>query len=101
MILPAEISDGNVLTELALTSKSFWGYNKDLVESWRTDLTVTPEMISERMVFKFLDNQMLAGFYMLNPPKENLIELEMLFVLPEFIGKGIGKKLLIHAICSS
>ena len=98
MILPAEISDGNVLTELALTSKSFWGYNKDLVESWRTDLTVAPEMISERMVFKFLDNQMLAGFYMLNPPKENLIELEMLFVLPEFIGKGIGEKLLLNAV---
>jgi len=40
----------------------------------------------------------LAVFYFLNPPKEKSIELEMLFVLPKFIGKGIGKKLLQHAL---
>ena len=98
MILPAEIIDGKLLTELALTSKAFWGYNADLVESWRNDLTVTSEMIIERMVFNFFQDEKLAGFYMLNPPKENHIELEMLFVLPDFIGKGIGKKLLLHAV---
>ena len=39
-----------------------------------------------------------VGFYVLNNPKEELVKLEMLFVLPKFIGKGIGKKLLIHAL---
>lgn len=97
MIVSADISDGKLLTELALTSKAFWGYDKDLVESWRSDLTITSKMIEETMTFKFLQDEKLAGFYMLNPPKENCIELEMLFVLPEFIGKGIGKKLLLHS----
>lgn len=98
MIIPAEISDRNLLTQLALTSKAFWGYNIDLVESWRNDLTVTSKMITERMVFKSISGQTVAGFYMLNPPKKKYIELEMLFVLPEFIGKGIGKQLLLHAL---
>ena len=97
MIVLAEISDGNLLTELALTSKAFWGYDANLVESWRKDLTVTSKMIEERMVFKFLQDEKIAGFYMLNPPKGKQIELEMLFVLPGFIGKGIGKKLLLHS----
>lgn len=97
MIVSAKTSDGNLLTELALTSKAFWGYDAELVETLRNDLTVTSKMIEERMVFKFLHNDKTAGFYMLNPPSENKIELEMLFVLPEFIGKGIGKKLVQHS----
>ena len=34
---------------------------------------------------------------MLNSPKGKIITLEMLFVLPGFIGKGIGKQLLLHS----
>lgn len=54
-------------------------------------------MIKELLVYKFIQNQKTVGFYILNQPIKQSIELEMLFVLPEFIGKGIGKKLLIHA----
>ena len=54
-------------------------------------------MIKEIIVYKFLIDNKVAGFYILNRPKKQAIELEMLFVLPQFIGKGIGKKLLFHA----
>lgn len=97
MIIPTDISDVDLLTEIALKSKAFWGYSDELVESWRDDLTVTSNMISESYIFKYMTDDAIAGFYFLNPPIENKIELEMLFVLPKFIGKGIGKKLLKHA----
>ncbi len=97
MIVSATIIDAKQLTEIALISKAFWGYSNELIESWREDLTITSKMISDFSVYKFLVDDAIAGFYVLNPPKEKTIELEMLFVLPEFIGKGIGKKLLHHS----
>ena len=97
IIIPADISDGKMLTNIALISKAFWGYSNDLIESWRNDLTITSKMIEEMLIYKFLQDGKIVGFYALNPPKENTIELEMLFVLPDFIGKKIGKQLLLHA----
>lgn len=97
MIVSTNSSDGELLTEIALTSKAYWGYSKENIDSWKEDLTVTSKMILECDVFKFLKDDKIAGFYILNPPIKNTIELEMLFVLPEFIGKGIGKQLLHHA----
>jgi N-acetylglutamate synthase-like GNAT family acetyltransferase len=97
MIDKATIEDSELLTDISLSSKAYWGYSKELIESWRNDLTVTSKMIEKTMIYKFIQNNKIAGFYILNPPEEKSIELEMLFVLPEFIGKGIGKKLLLDA----
>jgi N-acetylglutamate synthase-like GNAT family acetyltransferase len=97
MIAKATIRDSELLTNIALKSKGYWGYSNELINSWINDLTVTPKMIKELLVYKFILNQKIIGFYILNQPIKQSIELEMLFVLPEFIGKGIGKKLLIHA----
>lgn len=96
MIQKATIKDRDLLTNVALTSKSYWGYTDELIESWQSDLTVTSKMIENAFVYKFIQNNKIAGFYILNQPIQNNIELEMLFVLPKFIGKGIGKKLLLH-----
>jgi GNAT superfamily N-acetyltransferase len=97
MIFAAAISDANLLTEIALTSKAFWGYSDEQIKSWVSDLTVSEEMIKEMIVYKFIFETQIVGFYILNQPKEKTIELEFLFVLPKFIGKGIGNKLINHA----
>lgn len=91
MIQKATIKDTNLLTNIALLSKAHWGYSDELIESWRSDLTVTPKMIKSLFAYKFIQNNKITGFYILNQPIVNNIELEMLFVFPEFIGKGIGK----------
>ncbi len=101
MIIKSEIEDSELLTNIALTSKAYWGYSKEQVENWRNDLTITPKMIENMMIYKFIVNHKTAGFYALNQPKGNSIELEMLFILPEFIGQRIGKKLLQHSIKKS
>lgn len=97
MIIRANPSDAKRLTEIALKSKAFWGYSDELIESWREELTITSKMISSSHIFKFIVDDRTVGFYFLNPPKEKSIELEMLFVLPEYIGNGIGKQLLQHS----
>ncbi|QXP68842.1 GNAT family N-acetyltransferase [Polaribacter sp. R2A056_3_33] len=98
MIVPADFLEAEQLTQIALKSKAFWGYSNDLIEGWRADLTVTTKTIQTCQVYKFMVDDVTVGFYVLNNPKEELVKLEMLFVLPKFIGKGIGKKLLIHAL---
>ncbi|WP_254712917.1 GNAT family N-acetyltransferase [Polaribacter sp. NJDZ03] len=98
IIIAATISDAKTLTEVALKSKAFWGYSSELIESWRADLTVTSKTIQTCQVYKCMVDKVVVGFYVLNTAKENLVKLEMLFVLPLFIGKGIGKKLLAHAL---
>jgi len=98
MIRKAKQTEAEILTALALKSKAYWGYSEADIESWRQDLTVTKQMLENTKVNLFEQNATIAGFYMLNPPENKSIELEMLFVLPKFIGQSIGKKLLIHAI---
>ena len=76
MIVFANTSDAKQLTEIALKSKAFWGYSNDLIESWREDLTITNKIIQECIVKKSLVDGIIAGFYILNPPKNESIELE-------------------------
>ncbi|UAM98344.1 GNAT family N-acetyltransferase [Polaribacter litorisediminis] len=97
MIIKATISDTKQLTAIALQSKAFWGYSDDLIQSWTDELTVTEQMMSEMFVYKFLKDDKIMGFYILNQPKKETIELEFLFVLPEYIGQGIGNQLLQHS----
>jgi GNAT superfamily N-acetyltransferase len=97
MIDIAIVSEAKTLSIIALKSKSFWGYADEMLESWTTDLTVSEKMIEEMIVYKFISDTKIIGFYILNQPKEKSIELEFLFVLPSFIGKGIGSQLINHA----
>ena len=101
MIVNAVSSDADTLTKIALESKAIWGYTAAQIESWTEELTVSQKMVEEMIVFKFLQNEMITGFCILNKPIEDKVELEFLFVLPEFLGKGIGKKLLHHSFKES
>lgn len=97
MIDIAVASDAKTLTKIALESKSYWGYSDEMLQSWTADLTVSEKMIEEMIVYKFISDTKIIGFYIFNQPKEKSIELEFLFVLPDFIGKGIGNRLIHHA----
>ncbi len=98
MIVKAEIEDIQVLSEIAFVSKGYWGYSQVDLESWRKDLTITQEQFKAWDIFKFIKNDVIAGFYALNLNDEKLAYLEFLFVLPNFIGHKIGRQLATHAI---
>lgn len=96
MVVPATIYDAKNLSEIALKSKAYWGYSVKDLKTWKSDLTVSEKMIDELFVHKFIVDDKITGFYILNPPIEKSVELEMLFVHPNYMGKGIGKQLLSH-----
>ncbi len=90
LIRKARAEDYQILSELAFTSKAYWGYSQDFMEKCRDDLTVTPEYIEENPVYVLeLDNR-IAAYYSLSLISA---KLEALFIDPVFIGKGIGQLL--------
>ncbi|MEE9408041.1 MAG: GNAT family N-acetyltransferase [Polaribacter sp.] len=98
MIIRATVSDAKELTEIALKSKAFWGYSDELIESWREDLTITSKMFDDWNVYKYLVDNEISGFYILNRANIRTSFLEFLFVSPKYMKQGIGTKLLNHAI---
>jgi len=97
-IRPAKVSEADLLTELALRSKSHWGYDADFIEDCRADLTLKPDYIAAHAVFVIEEQGRVVGFYSLERQADNDVELMHLFVEPEAIGGGHGKRLWRHAV---
>ena len=98
MIVRATLEDAIVLTNIALESKGYWGYTTKQIESWREDLTVTPIMFEEYNICKYVVNNEIAGFYILERANIRTSILQFLFISPSYIKKGIGHLLIQHAI---
>ena len=85
------------LTRIALAAKAHWGYPERWMELWRPQLTFHPEYIRENASWVALVDEAVVGFYTLEEKQGNAW-LENLWVLPEFIGQGVGKALFLHAL---
>ena len=96
-IRQAEQSESEALTEIAFAAKRHWGYPESWLEAWREELTITPEFIARHEVFVAAEHDKPIGFYAL-VASTGTTELDHLWVLPERIGKGIGRQLLAHAL---
>ncbi len=96
-ICRADSEEAACLTEIAFAAKRHWGYPETWIEVWREDLTITPEFIALNEVFIVCEQDKPIGFYAL-VTSEGTTELDHLWVLPEWMGKGIGRRLLAHAI---
>jgi N-acetylglutamate synthase-like GNAT family acetyltransferase len=95
----ANTEEYKILTDLAINSKSFWGYSKEFIQSCRDELSYSVEDIKNpniHFVVAELENR-IVGFYALVPLEIDKLELEALFVDPYYIGKGIGKALINNA----
>lgn len=90
-------NDADSLTKIATSAKRHWNYPEEWIQYWLPQLTISPEYISANEVWMMLDEEMPIAFYALSQDEEGY-ELGHLWVLPEYIGKGIGKKLLRHAL---
>lgn len=85
------------LTHIAMAAKAHWGYPDHWMEIWQPQLTFSPEYFMENESWAAVVNESLVGFYTLQV-KNGKSWIENLWVLPEFIGKGIGKMLFLHAV---
>ena len=96
-IRPAVVRDAQLLSTLARRAKAHWGYSADVLEGWRTELTISSADIDTKFVFVAAVADELAGFYSL-VPGESSWDLDNLWVLPEFMHQGIGRALVTHAL---
>ncbi|MDQ6831475.1 MAG: GNAT family N-acetyltransferase [Gemmatimonadota bacterium] len=93
---PARPDEADSLTELAVRSKSYWGYDAEFLDRARFDLTVSAENAVKGNVFVAENEGAVAGFYSLDDDRDTP-ELTALFVEPVSMGKGHGRLLFAHA----
>lgn len=95
--LPGE---ARVLSDLAVRSKGHWGYSREFLDACREELSVDPARLADASYecFVAVDGDALLGYYALSALSATEYELDALFVDPPAIGRGIGRRLLEHAI---
>ena len=92
--LPAQAAE---LSDLAFRSKAFWGYSAQFMRQCRAELTYSSDYIENAICYVLEDENQLVGFYLLGSLDQSNCELEGLFVEPQAIRKGYGRKLVDHA----
>ncbi len=95
----ARVTSGNAAPDLSAivwAAKAHWGYPDHWMEEWREDLTVTPDFIAANHTFAARVDQQIVAFYALHLTPEDL-RLEHFWVLPPWMGQGIGRRLFHHA----
>ncbi len=92
--LPAE---ADALTRIAISAKRHWGYPERWLEIWTPQLTFSPQYFEENESWAAAEDEAPVAFYTLQERQGNAW-LENLWVLPEWMGRGIGKRLFLHAL---
>jgi ribosomal protein S18 acetylase RimI-like enzyme len=96
-VKPEEVDE---MTRIALSAKAYWGYPERLMEIWAPQLIFSPEYFEENESWAAEMDGVPVAFYTLQE-KDGNGWIENLWVLPEFIGRGIGKRLFLHAVSRS
>jgi len=97
-IRAASPQESGLPSDLALRSKSHWGYPADFLEACRAEMTLSPDYIKASPVFVLEEEERgVVGFYGLREQGSEL-ELLYLFVEPEAMNRGYGKRLWAHAV---
>ena len=99
-IVRAKPDDAAVLTDIAFAAKRHWKYPESWIESWRDLLTIQPEFIASHETYAALVDGRTVGFYALAGTDDKL-NLLHLWVLPNEMGRGLGRALFIHALARS
>jgi GNAT superfamily N-acetyltransferase len=85
------------LSAIAQKAKGHWGYSSEQLERWRSEfLTISPQYIEANRVWvAMVDTRQPVGFAAIEQHGEEAV-LEHLWVLPDYIGKGIGRRLFLY-----
>jgi GNAT superfamily N-acetyltransferase len=96
-ILQATPDQAGILTTITFASKRHWSYPEKWIQIWSPLLTITPEYILENETWVAVQNEKCVGYYSLKKDGESLW-LDNLWVLPDFMGQGIGRGLFHHVL---
>ncbi|GAB3011846.1 GNAT family N-acetyltransferase [Bowmanella dokdonensis] len=95
-IRSARPEEAEELSKLALRSKGYWSYSADFLAACEEELRVSSAQLSDshwHCLVAELDSELL-GYALLDGRLSQNWELEALFVEPDWIGKGIGRRLM-------
>ena len=92
---PARPGEAAAITELALRSKAHWGYPAEFIEACREELSCAEQDLRSTKLHVVVCEAAgrLVGYYMIEKLSDGSAELNALFVEPEFIGQGFGRRL--------
>lgn len=93
----ARREEAEALSALALRSKAVWGYSAEFLERCRPLLSVSGEYVDTHEVYVAEVEGRPGGFYSV-VRKGEVARLDLLFVEPDRLGRGIGSVLLAHAL---
>jgi len=88
--------DARALTRVAHAAKRHWRYPEAWIARWREALTVTPGFVERGPVHCAVEGGRIVGFYALTGQGATR-ELEHMWIVPDRIGSGLGRRLLEHA----
>ncbi|MGH3486300.1 MAG: GNAT family N-acetyltransferase [Actinopolymorphaceae bacterium] len=97
---PARAEEADLLTDLAFRSKAYWGYDEAFMAACRDELAMrASEVVAHRTTVAVREGN-IVGFATLTgePP---VGELGMLFVEPDAIGQGVGRRLYHHVTAAA
>ncbi len=89
----AQIEDLGILNTISFRSKGHWGYGQELLDQWKDQLTIREQQFQDQQMLVAMWDDLPIGFCSIAENQENY-EILHLWVLPEYIGQGYGKKLL-------
>lgn len=92
--------EAEALSEIAFSAKAYWGYPIHWMGMWKPQLTFSADYLRENESWTAEMDGGLIAFYTLQE-KDGNPWIENLWVLPRYIGEGIGKQLFAHAISRS
>lgn len=89
-----------VLNQISVESKKYWGYPEEWIQRWLSDLTVGESDLKQNETYVLTLGDGLAGFCSI-AEEAHYYEIIHLWVLPAYIGKGHGKRLLNESIANT
>src|SRR5262245_108779 len=90
-------ADANALSDTAQAAKRHWGYPEPWLASWRPVLTFTAAHVETLEAYLIEDGDRVGGFCALIPGTPRW-SLDHLWVRPESMGQGLGRRLVAHAL---
>lgn len=97
VIREARLDEAAMLHELTQRSSMYWGYEPEFLEWEPEAIAVTPEFMESAIVWVIEDEGVVRGYYAL-VNKDDGLYLDKLFIEPDRIGTGLGKRLWNHAV---